>query len=166
MSISDLHPWFVFTHIFGAFVFVAAHGVSIYTVIRLGEERDPSRISALLTTSGQSLGGFYIGLVLLLVGGVGAGISGGHFARLWIWIALALLIAVAVAMYVLATPYFKQLREAVGAPTGRTDPGTGVVSATPEEVDALVRRNPAVPLAAIGLIGFVIILWLMVFKPF
>jgi hypothetical protein len=166
VNIGDLYPWFVFAHILGAFVFVASHGVSIYVVTRIAEVRDPSRIEALLTTSGQSLGGFYIGLVLLLVGGVGAGIIGGHFARLWIWVALGLLIAVAVAMYVLATPYFKQLREAVGAPTGRTDPGTGVVSVTPEEIEALLRRNPAVPLAAIGLIGFVAILWLMVFKPF
>lgn len=166
MTIGNLYPWLVFTHILGAFIFAASHGVSILVMTRIGEERDPSRLEALLTTSGQSLGGFYIGLLLLLIGGIAAGIVGGHFARLWIWVALGLLIAIAVAMYVVATPYFKQLREAVGAPTGRTDPGTGVVSATPEEIDAIVRRNPAVPLAAIGVIGFVAILWLMVFKPF
>ena len=163
---TSLYPWLVFVHILGAFMFAASHGVSTWLAVRIGQEREPARIAALVTLSANSLAGVYAGLLLLLIGGVGAGIIGGHFGRLWIWVALGLLIAVMVAMYALATPYFKRLRAAVGAPTNREDAGTGTVTVTPEELDALVRENPASALAAIGFGGFIVILWLMVFKPF
>ena len=164
MNLGDFYPWFVFAHILGAFVFAASHGVSIWLAVQLGREREPARIRALIELSTRSFGGLYAGLILLLVGGVAAGVMGGHFARLWIWIALGLLIAITVAMYVIATPYFLRLRTAVGAPT-RGAPET-LPTVTGEELEALVARNPAAILAAIGVVGFVVILWLMVFKPF
>ncbi len=164
MSLADLYPWFVFAHLLGAFMFAASHGVSTWLAAQMGAERDATRIAALLSLSSNSFAGLYTGMALLLVGGVGAGIIGGHFARLWIWLALGLLIAITVAMYALATPYFTRLRTAVGAPT-RNTPET-LPTATPEEIAELVSRNPANLLAAIGFIGFVAILWLMVFKPF
>jgi hypothetical protein len=166
MSMDDLYPWFVFAHILGAFIFAASHGVSTWLAAEIGGERDPVRIRALLALSGKSLLGLYVGVVVLLIGGVAAGISGGHFARLWIWLALGLLIAITVAMFAIASPYFGRLREAVGAPTRTSPEGTGTVTVTAPELEALVARNPAGILSAIGFIGFVAILWLMVFKPF
>ena len=159
-----LYPWLVFAHILGAFLFVAAHGVSVWLALRVGRERDPGRIAALLSLSTGSFAGLYAGLGLLLGAGIAAGLVGGHFGRLWIWIALALLIAITVAMYLVATRYFVRLRRAVGEPV-RDEPGTGVAVA-PEELESLIRENPAVPLAVIGFGGFVVILWLVVFKPF
>jgi len=165
MNLNDLYPWFVFAHILGAFVFAASHGVSAWLTNEIGKEREAAKISAILTLSGRSLAGVYVGLLVLLIGGVGAGIIGGLFGRLWIWISLGLLIAIAVAMYIVATPYFRGLRAAIGAPT-RDDPGTGTMTVSQDELEAMVARNPAAALAGIGLTGFMIILWLMVFKPF
>ncbi len=164
MSLDSLYPWFVFAHIVGAFMFAASHGVSTWLAAEIGKERDATRISALLSLSTASFTGLYVGLTLLLVGGVAAGIMGGHFARLWICLALGLLIAITVAMYTIATPYFLKLRAAGGAPT-RGAPATEPTLTGPE-LDALVARNPAALLSAIGFIGFLAILWLMVFKPF
>ena len=164
MSVVDLYPWFVFAHILGAFMFASSHGVSVWLANEIGKQRDPARISALLELSTASLAGLAAGLALLLAGGGVAGIVGGHYARWWIWLALGLLIAIAGAMYAIATPYFLKLRAAVGAPT-RGAPAT-LPTVTGEELEALVARNPAGVLAAIGFIGFTVILWLMVFKPF
>jgi hypothetical protein len=161
------YPWIVLLHIVGAFVFVASHGVSIFMAIQISRERDRSRITALLDLSSASMAALYVGLLLVLVGGIWAGILGDWFKFGWIWLALGILVAVAVAMYVIATPFFKTLRAAAGArtPDGSNDanPPTPLDDA---EVAALAARTPVNALAGIGFSGLLIILWLMVVKPF
>jgi MFS family permease len=121
--VMDIYPWVILLHIIGAFVFAASHGVAIWMAMVLSRERDRTRMSALLDLSSASLGGVYLGLVLLLVGGIWGGLIGNWFGSLWIWIALVLLVAVAVIMYIVATPYFRSLRDAVGikSPYGPKD---------------------------------------------
>ena len=109
-----MYQWIVLLHIVGAFVFVLSHGVAVFMVSELPKQRDSRRIMALLDLSSASLSGVYVGLLLLLVGGVWAGIYNGHFSRFWIWAAIGVLVAIIVAMYAVATPYFKQLRLGLG----------------------------------------------------
>jgi MFS family permease len=163
----EIYPWVVLLHIVGAFIFAISHGVAVWMAVQLPRERDRNRIAALLELSSASLGGVYVGLVLLLIGGVWAGILGGWFGRLWIWVALVLLIAIAIVMYAVATPYFKALREAVGVrsqygPKDAPDP----IAKSDAEVAAMAARSPQAILSGVGIGGLVIILWLMVLKPF
>jgi hypothetical protein len=163
----DLYPWIVFIHIAGAFVFVLSHGVGVWSSFQLDRERDPGRVRTLLDLMSSSLTGVYIGLLVLLVGGIWAGIAGSHFGRGWIWAALGLLIAIAVAMYAIATRYYATLREAVGIRSQQTkkdapDP----VPVGQVELEAILARNPSAPLAAVGFGGLALILLLMVLKPF
>jgi hypothetical protein len=104
---------------------------------------------------------------MLLIGGIWAGILGGWFGRVWIWLALALVIGIAVAMYAVATPYFRDLRAAIGirsqyGPKDAPDP----VPQSDAEVAAMAARSPRAVLSAVGVGGLLIILWLMVLKPF
>ena len=55
------------------------------------------------------------------------------------------------------------LRPAPGQRTRRSDPNPVVNQA---EIDALAGSNRPAVLLAIGAIGFLLILWLMVLKPF
>jgi hypothetical protein len=163
----DLYPWVILLHIIGAFLFVASHGVAIWMAMVLSRERDRTRIAALLDLSSASLGGVYLGLVLLLVGGIWGGLIGNWFASLWIWVALVLLIAITVVMYIVATPYFRSLRDAIGiksryGPKDAPDP----VPLPDADVMALAARSPVGILSVVGIGGLVIILWLMVVKPF
>jgi hypothetical protein len=165
--VMNIYPWVILLHIIGAFMFTASHGVAIWMALALSRERDRTRIAALLDLSAASLGGVYLGLVLLLVGGIWGGLIGNWFASLWIWIALVLLIAIAVIMYMVATPYFRSLREAIGiksqyGPKDAPDP----VPLSDAEVVALAARSPVAVLSVVGIGGLVIILWLMVVKPF
>ena len=162
-----LYPWIVLIHIVGAFLFVASHGVAIWMAIQISRERDRSRITALLDLSSASMGGLYIGLLLLLVGGIWAGIVGDWFKFGWIWLALGLLVAITVLMYLIATPFFSKLRAALGQrtmQTKKTDPDP--VPLSDAEVQAIAERTPVAALSAIGVGGLLIILWLMVVKPF
>jgi uncharacterized membrane protein len=161
------YPWIVLLHVIGAFVFVGSHGVAIFMTVRLSRERDRSRIAALLDLSAASMAALYVGLVLLLVGGIWAGIVGDWFRFGWIWLALGILVAVTVVMYLVATPFFRTLRAAVGARAENGEPtapqGTPL---SDTEVAALSARTPVNALAGVGFAGLLIILWLMVVKPF
>jgi hypothetical protein len=163
----ELYPWVILLHIIGAFVFAASHGVAIWMAMALSRERDRTRMAALLDLSSASLGGVYVGLVLLLIGGIWGGLIGNWFQALWIWAALVLLIAITVVMYLVATPYFRSLRAAVGiksqyGPKDAFEP----VPLPDAEVVALAARSPVAVLSVVGVGGLVTILWLMVVKPF
>jgi Predicted integral membrane protein (DUF2269) len=160
-----MYSWWVYLHILGAFAFVFAHGASALAAFRIRATRDPAQIRTLLDVSSLALGVMYIGLLLLLVGGVAAGIVGERFGEGWIWAALVLLIVIIVAMYAMATPFYGQLRVAAGARAKdpKVDPNPVVNQA---DIDALAGSNRPAVLLAIGTIGFLLILWLMVIKPF
>jgi hypothetical protein len=162
-----MYPWIVLLHIAGAFLFVIAHGASAWAVIAIRRETDPARIRALADLSSTSLTAAYVGLLLLLVGGIWAGISGDWFRFGWIWAALGVFLAVAIAMYAIATPYFKRLRIAMGQRVmGTPKEGPDPVAASDGEIAAIAARAPANSLVAVGLGGLLVILWLMVVKPF
>jgi hypothetical protein len=163
----DFYPWLVFVHVGGAFMFVLGHGASAMAAVRLRTERQPDRVSALLDLSSGSLTVTYIGLLVLLVAGIWAGFAGGWWGRLWIWAALVLLVLIAVAMYPLGSQYYAKVRHAVGMRTFQDkkdapDP----VPSSPAELDALLTSNRPALLTAVGGLGLLIIVWLMVVKPF
>ena len=159
-----LHQWMVFLHIAGVFAFLVAHGVSVGVAFRVRLERDPKRIMALLDLSSWSVSLMYLGLLLLLGGGVTAGFSpgipGSWWGDGWIWVSLGALLLVMIAMYAVATTYYRRLRLIVGAMAD----GSQAVS---EErlTDLLEGPRPWV-LAVIGFGGVLFILYLMLFKPF
>jgi hypothetical protein len=162
-----MYPWIVLLHVGGAFLFVIAHGASIWTVNVIRRESQPSRIAALADLSGSSLTVAYIGLLMLLVGGIWAGIYASFFGSGWIWAALGVFIVVAVAMYAIATPFFKRLRIALGQRTmGTPKDAPDPVPAADAEILAVASAAPAVALDVIGFGGLLVILWLMVLKPF
>ena len=163
----ELYPWIVFGHIAGAFIFAMSHGVGAWSSFRLDRERDPVKVRALLELMSESLMGVYLGLLILLIFGIWAGIAGGHFARAWIWAALVLLIAIAVAMYLIATRYYAGVREAVGLRSQQTNKDAPDPVPVPQaDLDAMLARNPSAALAAVGFGGLALILLLMVLKPF
>jgi hypothetical protein len=163
----DWYPWIVAIHVLGAFVFVLAHGVSMLASFQMRRERDQARVAALLDLSGGSLTLVYIGLLVLLAGGIAAGFVGGHWGRLWIWISLGLLVGIAVFMYVLATPYYGKLRNAVGQKAyGDKKDAPPPEPASETELAALLDTPRAHLLAGVGGLGLAVIVWLMVVKPF
>ena len=160
-----MYEWIVLLHIVGAFVFALSHGASVWVALLIRRERDRARISALLEISQASIGGVYVGLLLLLIGGIWAGIYNGHFSRGWIWAAIVVLVIVIVVMYAIATPYFARLREAAGLQAGRGN-RPPAPPASDADVAILAAKAPVAPLLAVGSGGLLIILWLMVLKPF
>jgi predicted integral membrane protein DUF2269 len=159
------YAWWVYLHIIGAFAFVFGHGASGLAAFRIRATRDPVQIRTLLDLSSFALGLTYVGLLLLLVGGIAAGLAGDHFSRGWIWAAIVILVVIIVAMYAMATPFYGQLRVAAGvrAKDPKVDANPTIDQA---QIDALAASSRPMVLLAIGGVGLILILWLMVLKPF
>jgi uncharacterized membrane protein len=155
-----VYPWVVFLHVAGVFGFLLAHGTSVTVMFRLRTERERERIGTLLELSSTSMTMFYASIVVLLGAGILAGFIGNWWRMLWIWVSLGLFIAIAGAMYPLASSYFRRVRRAVGSRP------SGAPMASDEELDELLSSSRPLIIALVGFGGVLVILWLMLFKPF
>ena len=163
----SLYNWIVFLHVLGAFAFVLAHGVSAGVSLKLREERELPRIRALLELSNTATQGMYVGLVILLIGGITAAFMAGLWGRGWIWTALALLVVMIAFMYARASRYYGEVRRAAGLAYYIPGKGSGgPVAANTGELARLLGSSRAMELTGVGTIGLVAIIWLMVMKPF
>jgi hypothetical protein len=160
---AELYPWFVLLHIVGMAIFVACHGVSMFVAFRIRSQREPRAIAAALEASSVAIGPMYLGLLLLLVGGIGAAAGANLWFEPWIIASAIVLVVLLAAMYMIATPYYVRVREAVGAQV-RGKPPEGA-PATAEELAALLDTRRPEALLAIGGGGLVVLIWLMVLKP-
>ena len=168
---TDLHTWIVFIHIAGVLGFLIAHGVSAAVALRLRSERDPGAVRTLVDLSRRSMIVMSVGALVWLVAGIAAGFTGNGGAgwwtsgRYWIWASLFLAIAIIGVMTPWGRLWLNKVRAAVGVDvkTGAVDPSYQVNAA---DLDAAIAAGRPELLATIGFGGFLVILWLMVFKPF
>jgi plastocyanin len=154
-----MYDWWVFVHLVGVFGFLIAHGVSVGVLFRLRTERDPSRVAGLLEFSASSIRLFYASLLVLLVGGVVAGIQGSLFDQGWIWGAIVILVLTSVAMVNMARPFYRR----VGLVARAMAEGSEAV--TSEQFDEILRSRRPISVAVVGFVGLTAILYLMVLKP-
>jgi hypothetical protein len=167
MDLTPYLPWIVFLHVVGAFLFVAGHGVSLGVAFRIRQERDPARLLAYLDLSAWSLGLAGVGLLLILLFGIIAGIVAGSFGRAWIWVSLVMFIVIGGLMTPLGGIPLSKIRLALGQRTRGMKPEEPDPPQLPMDqiVPMLDALKPGL-LAIIGAGGFVVILYLMMFKPF
>ena len=160
-----MYPYIVLLHVLGAFIFALSHGVSFAVGLRLRAVQTREQVASLLELSQMAIGGLYVGLLVLLIGGVWAGFAGNHWDRAWIWVAIGVLVAVIVAMYAIATPFYGRMRVAAGV---MTDPkmASRFGEIAPDELDRMRASSRPIWLAVVGSVGLVVLLWLMVVKPF
>jgi uncharacterized membrane protein len=151
----DWYPWIVLAHVIGAFGFVFGHGASAFVALSIRRETDAERVGAMLRISQLSFAVMYPSLLLLIIAGVVAGFAGGWWGQLWLWVAVGLLVVELVLMWSLASPYYMNLRKRLAA---------GAVGG--DELTAVVNSPRPIVLLWVGSIGLLLIIWLMVVKPF
>lgn len=154
-----MYEWIVFGHILGALLFMLAHGASAAVVFRLRRERDPAAVRVLLRLSQATVPLMYASLLLLIGAGLWAAMTGSWFSsgNMWLWVSIVVLVVVLGAMYGFVTPAFGRLRQTVG---------DGSTPVDQEALDQALAQPGGMIAAGIGLLGIIVILWLMVLKPF
>ena len=153
------YSWWKFIHLIGVVGFMAAHGTSMAATMMIRRMRDPQHISGVLQLSATTVLAFYLSTLILLIGGIGAGIRGRWFDQGWIWLSLGLLVAVGILMFPLARGYFRRIRTVIEL----MESGTAV---TQEDfVRVLNSGNPMLTIGT-GSVAILFIVYLMVLKPF
>jgi uncharacterized membrane protein len=164
----ELYPWIVLAHVVGAFLFVFGHGASAFAAMRLRREREPSRVAAMLDVSAASYGAMGVGWLVLLLAGIVATFMAGLWGEVWLWASLVLFLVITGYMTPRAAGWARKVRVAVGVrpafgyPKDAPDP----TPASPEELEAILQSPRMFEVTAVGSIGLVVIIWLMVMKPF
>ena len=167
MDFTPYAPWIVYVHVAGAFAFVAGHGVSMFVAFQLRKERDRARLAALLDLSGRSLGTAMIGLLVLFLSGILAGIVLGQWGQWWIWISLALLVVIAGLMTPVGGTYFNRIRMGLGQRIRTMKPAEpDPTPLSDDDLAALLVSKAPETLLLLGAGGFLVILWFMKFRPF
>jgi hypothetical protein len=157
----------LFLHVFFGFIYMLAHGASAMAAYRLRAEENLERIRALLDLSGSSFTLMYVSLLAMTLGGVALGFLGRWWSAGWIWTAIILLVAILIVMSIMASRHFHRVRKAVGLPyLEGSKQRPPVAPASLEELKPLLRSGRPHLMTLIGVGGWAVILWLMVFKPF
>jgi MFS family permease len=157
----------LFIHVVFGFLYMLSHGTSATAAYRLRHESRRERIHALLDLSSSAFTLMVLSLLTMFLGGIVLGFLGSWWSSGWIWAALVLLVSILVVMNLIASSHFHRLRKAAGL--GYRDGNKEhppVDPASPEEIDQLLQSGRPYLLTLIGIGGWVVILCLMIFKPF
>ena len=162
-----MYSLFVFLHVLGVMGFMLAHGGTTVMTFQIQKERDLDRMRTLLDMSGYSWPGFALSFLLLAVSGIIAGFMGRWWSQGWIWVSVAILLGMSIYMGWSSRAHYHTLRKVLGMPyfEGRGDQ-PAIEAASEEEILAVQAKLKPVPLAVLGFGGTLVILWLMMFKPF
>ena len=161
-----MYSWLLFAHIASVAGFLLAHGTSAAMAFRLRSEKTSDGIRSLAELSKQTTGVMYSFLVLIVISGVFLGFQGRWWGRAWIWTALVVVILTIGAMSALGGR-FNAVRGAVGLPAwDRRGKITTAAPGSLEEIRRAVNAAPVGVITAIGVVALVLLLWLMILKPF
>lgn len=162
-----LIPWLIFIHILGAITFFLAHGTSVAMAYQLRKETDFSRIRALLDLSMSTMVVMFISFMVMGISGLIMPFILRIWNRGWIWASIVLMIGVFLYMAFMNEKRYKHLRRMVGLPYmvgGKKFPAEGPASQA--EVEEYIRNLKVSDMVMIGYGIPVVVLWLMIFKPF
>lgn len=162
----DWSPWLKLIHIGAGFTFVLAHGASALTTLKLRGERDPARVTALLDLSKYSLPISDGAIVVLLISGIVEGFVGSYWGHAWIWVSIGVLVFLFIFMSLRGVRHHDAIRHALGLAGFYDKKGAALPEADPAALAIALDSPRAVELAAVGGIGLLVLLWLMVVKPF
>ncbi len=164
----SLYPWIKWLHILAVIIFFFSHGASMAVAFAIAKEKNSDRLRALLDVSRWPLMPMSMSLLLVMILGVILAFNAGYSTRIWPWLALVLLLAMAVWMTIYGRSVYSPIRKALGQAyvTGFGRGNPPVEPASINEVQALVARSNPRLLTYVGLVFTLIIVGLMVFKPF
>jgi hypothetical protein len=162
-----LYPWVVLLHVIAAFTFALAHGVSAGVALKLAASARSRACRRCSTFSRFAVNPMYASVLVLLDRWCRCGFIAGLWGKGWIWAAIVLLVLMFVAMYARASTVDRRCAARRRSGVLRDGEGSAACGAARRAMLAtLTASSRPMEIAAIGYVGLVLILWLMVMKPF
>lgn len=162
-----LIPWLLFLHILSALTFFLAHGASIAMAFKVRSETDFARIRAMLDLSVSTIMVMFVSFLAMGLTGLSMPFILKLWGKGWIWASIVLMVIVVVQMGLMNEKRYKILRKLVGLPYMQ---GSKEFPAEPPasqaDVEAQLKKMKVTDLVIVGYGIPVVVLWLMVFKPF
>lgn len=149
----------LFLHVLSVLGLLATHGVSMFVLYRIRRELDRKRILDFVTLSGETVMPMYVSIAAILVTGTLAAIEFDRFGQLWLWVSIAVLVLTILLMVLLARPHFRRVKAACEVRP------SGVPRVSDEELREIVAGPTVHAITAVGTVGLLAILYLMIFKP-
>jgi len=162
-----LVPWLMFLHILSALTFFLAHGTSVAMAFKIRTETDYARIRAMLDLSASTIGIMFFSFLAMGLTGLIMPFILKLWGKGWIWISIILMVVVTLQMGLMNEKRYKSLRKLVGLPYMRGNKEYPAEEpASQQEVQEHMKKLRVEELVIVGYIIPMIVLWLMVFKPF
>jgi len=162
-----LIPWLVFLHVLSVITFFLAHGTSVAMAFKIRKETDFARIRAMLDLSASTIVVVFIAFLVMGLTGLIMPFILKIWNKGWIWTSIVLMIGVLLQMGFMNEKRYKILRKLVGLPYMQGNKEYPAEEpASQAEVEAHLRKLNVHELVAVGYVIPMIVLWLMVFKPF
>jgi hypothetical protein len=160
-------PWLIFLHTLSAITFFLAHGTSMAMAFQIRKETDFTRIRALLDLSFSTIIVAFSAFLVMGLTGLIMPFILKIWNKGWIWASIVLMVIVFLQMVFMNEKRYKHLRRMVGLPYMiRGDRFPAEEPASQAEVEAYLKKLQVTDLVVVGYVIPMIVLWLMVFKPF
>lgn len=164
---NSLYEWIRFLHMVAAISFMVSHGTSIAISFRLKKEEDVERIKTMLDISGSMWIAMILSLLVAGIAGIVLGFMLSWWSQWWIWVSIVLLVVITIWMFQVGQSTYHQLRKTLGMPYQAGGKEMPAQEPAPiEESYALIAKTRPHLMLLVGYGGFVVIIWLMMFKPF
>lgn len=161
-----MYSFVVFLHVLGAFIFLLAHGVSIFIFFFI--RRQPSvEQTHILMRIRKAVGPVMMSAFLVMIlAGLAAAFMGRWWSRGWTWASVVLMVGIFIAMGVMGREYFERIGKMISPASKRASQTVAAVALRTQELTPVLQQGHPRVLAFIGIGGLAAILYLMVAKPF
>jgi hypothetical protein len=158
-----MYVWVVYLHIVVIFIFLIQHGAEIWVSFKLRQQKEPEGIFATYAfMPDNNVRNLRITYLLIIITGITAGFITPWWKQGWMWAALGVMIVIWVVMKRVSSVYLYAV-DAITEHALKNREDASAIDKFRSELRA--RREPEI-LSGTSVLGGLIILWLMMFKPF
>ena len=158
-----MYNWVVYLHVTVIFIFLIQHAAEIIVTFKLREQKEPEGVFATYSfMPNNNSRNLRITYSLIIVTGAVAGFMSVWWRMGWMWTALGVMILIWIVMRRIGSQYLYAV-DAITEQALKNKDDQSVIEKFRQDLKS--RREPEI-MTITSLIGMLIILWLMMFKPF
>lgn len=163
-----MYSFVVFLHVLSVFIFLLSHGVSIVVFLMIRRQPSVERVRILMSLRNAVVPVMMIAFLVMILAGVAAAFIGNWWSRGWVWASIGVLVAIFLTMGFFGRTYFDGIQHMLQPAKNAQQKAQAAVAVAlrTQELTPVLRQSHPRILSFVGLGGLVIILYLMMYKPF